>query len=235
MRLLLLLTFLSFSGIAYSQSLQQPLIASKSHKTLRVDQVDLNGEQTIISLSVTNELTEGEAWFCADKNIYIQNESGDKKYKLQKSEGIPVCPQVHKFTSLGEVLRFKLYFPKIPTTIKRIDLIENCSDNCFYIKGIILEEKLNQEMKSFEHGVTLFRAGKHREALPVFLDIANNSKYTNERHYGYSMYIIPVIYHEQGDLKMAKLWYEKLKNSEISDKLYFVTTIQEIAFFAGLE
>jgi len=102
--LILLFTVL-FTGPSFSQTIILPIVNIKSHKTLAIEKIEFNEKQTIVFLSVENQMTEGEAWFCADKNIYIKNSAGTEMYYLIKSEGIPTCPDTYKFKKTGEILQ----------------------------------------------------------------------------------------------------------------------------------
>ena len=187
-------------------------------------------------MSIRNEMKDTEmAWFCADKNIYLKNSKGDETFMIEKSEGIPVCPDSHKFKKEGEILYFKLIFPKLPETIKGLDLIENCSDNCFSFYGIILDPVLTKEINLFEKGVALYSSEKKSEALSCFIEIIKTTKDKNSNIYAYSMYIIPLIYIELEDKVSAKKEYRNLKKSEIKDKDYFIEKLKENEFFSKLK
>ena len=84
-KILLFLFMALFVGKSFSQTIILPIVNIKSHKTLTVEKIESSGEQTTIFLSVENQKTEGEAWFCADKNIYIKNARGTEMIYLLKS------------------------------------------------------------------------------------------------------------------------------------------------------
>jgi len=224
-----------FIGPSFSQTIILPIVNIKSHKTLAIEKIKFNEKQTIVFLSIENQMTEGEAWFCADKNIYIKNAAGTDMYYLIKSEGIPTCPETYKFKKPGEILQFSLIFPKIPATIKEIDIVENCTDNCFYFKGVILDPSKNADIKLFERGAILYSNKKLNEALNCFQELMVNIEDKKSNIYGYSLYIIPLIYFEKGDKENAKKEYFKLVNSTIADKDYFIEKLSKEEFFKNLK
>ena len=61
-------------------------------------------------------------------------------------DGIPACPDQHRFKSIGEVLDFSLVFPAIPDEVKYIDLREGCDDACVSVKYILLDEEMNNRI-----------------------------------------------------------------------------------------
>ncbi|TSA38734.1 MAG: hypothetical protein D4R64_01980 [Porphyromonadaceae bacterium] len=233
--ILILLFSVFFIGQSYSQTIILPVVNIKSHKTLTIEKIEFSENQTLIFLSIENQKTEGEAWFCADEKIYIKNTQGTEMYYMTKSEGIPTCPEKYKFNKPGEVLQFKLIFPKIPANIKEIDIVENCTDNCFYFYGVILDAAQNADIKLFEKGVTLYTNKKLDEAVKCFLELTANINDKKSNIYGYSLYFIPLIYFEKGDKENAKKEYAKLVNSSITDKGYFIEKLSKEEFFKNLK
>lgn len=232
---LTLLLVVFFGNKSISQTITLPIVNMKSHKTLTIEKIESNGKQTIVFLSIENQKTEGEAWFCADDSIYIKNSQGDELYYMKKSEGIPTCPDSYKFKKLGEVLRFSLFFPQIAANIKEIDIIENCNDNCFYFKGVILDPDQNAEIKLFEKGVELYSRKKSDEALKCFIDLEAKIKDKKSSIYCYCLYIIPLIYFEKGDKETAKSEYLKLLKCDAVDKAYFIDKLTKDEFFKSLK
>ena len=220
-------------GGLLGQVVVKPSIKSKTHPSLHIDSIYI-GEETVVYLHIINENTEGTAWFCADKNIDLVDVQTNKKYPLRKQTGIPVCPEAHAFKKYGEKLYFQLSFPALGPNVDEIDIIEGCSDNCFSLKGIVLNQQLNEEIRSFEKGVALFTAGKYQDALIIFKDLTENSSFKSTSHFAYATYILPVIYHQLKEEDKAKETYQKLVHSTIREKAYFLRKIHEIPFFNEL-
>jgi len=220
----------------FSQTILYPIVNIKSHKTLTIEKIEFSETQTVFYMSIENQkTTPGDAWFCADEKIYIKNAKGTEMFFMTKSEGIPVCPDAYKFKKPGDILKFKLYFQKIPTSIKEIDIVENCNDNCFYFYGVILDETQNTEIKLFEKGVTLYSTKNNEDALKCFEELIITVKDENSNIYAYSLYIVPLICYELGENEKAKNGFYKLKKSAIKDKDYFVNKLIKTEFFKNLE
>ena len=118
----------------------------------------------IVYLSVENRMEGGT--FCADKNIYIIYPDGTRS-RLTSSKGIPVCPSVHKFKTIGEKLNFELTFPPLKPGTKWIDLIEDCTDNCFSFYGVCLNTGLNVKIDAAS---VLAENGESSKALAEFTE-----------------------------------------------------------------
>ncbi len=230
--LLIILTIIFFNNLT-GQIIYNPVVNSKTHPTLQIEKIVKSDSNTVFYMSIKNKLEKGGA-FCVDKNVFISIPGKRVKFDMLKSAGIENCPQIHKFNTVGEELRFQLFFPPLNDTIKELDLVENCNNNCFAIRGIILDEIINEEIYAFDTGVSYYRKGNYDVALNYFKEIVDDSKNTGSKYYAYSMYILPVIYYNKGEKSKAKAAYKNLLNSNIYDKDYFVSKIKEIDFFKEL-
>ncbi len=228
-----LLFLLSFHAV-FAQVIEQPMFGSSSHKTLKIEQIEFTGDYTILSMSVENQKTDGDAWFCADKEIFLKNSNGEERFDIIKKEGIPTCPEQYKFKEYAEILYFKLYFPKIPRSIQEVDLVESCAVGCMHMTAIVLDKNLDNALKLFERGTMLYRTEKKQEALDDFLAIAKLGKFKERPIYAYSLYIIPKIFQELDKLQEARTWFASLQSSNVKNKAYFVNKLREIAFFRDL-
>jgi hypothetical protein len=202
--------FFFLAGITngFSQTYTQPNVALKSHETLEILKVEMTPEKTIIFLTIENRIDGGN--FCADKNIYITVADGEK-FKLRKSAGIPSCPETYKFKSIGEKLEFKLEFPPLRSGIKWIDIVEDCSENCFSFYGVTLNAELNanisKALEMAEKGETTGAIGMYRQILENLGEADKGVKaalYTD----------IITLYLEKGDKAGAEEWYNKMVDSK---------------------
>jgi hypothetical protein len=133
-----------WSGNVNSQTITKPNYALKSHETLEISKVDITPTATLIYFTVENKRNEGGN-FCADKNIYLIYPDS-KRLRLTKASNIPVCPDTYNFKSIGEKLQFTLEFPPLNPVTKWIDIIEECSSNCFWFYGVTLDNELNARL-----------------------------------------------------------------------------------------
>jgi len=192
-----------------SQTVIQPNTGLKSHETLEITKIDLTAQKTLIFLSVENRITGG--YFCADKNIFILYPDGTRS-KLTASKGIPVCPDSYKFKTIGEKLNFELTFPPLKPGTQWIDLIEDCSDNCFSFFGVCLNMDLN---KRIDEASVLAENEKPAEALIEFVKIAGTIDSKNSGIEGLIYINIIKLAKETNNIPKASEWYSKLKLSGI--------------------
>jgi pentatricopeptide repeat protein len=159
-------------------------------------------------LSVENRIPGGT--FCADKNIYVIYPDGSRS-KLLSSKGIPVCPDSYKFKVTGEMLHFTLSFPKLKEGTGWIDLVEECSDNCFSFYGIILDNELNTEISE---AVNLAEMGETTKSIETYRSILSEISGNNNGVEG-SLYsdIISLLV-KTGKTTQAKEWYDKMLQSD---------------------
>jgi len=209
-KLLIIFTLLNFFVVTgYSQTYIKPNYALKSHETLEITKIDLTSQKTLIFLSVENRISGG--YFCADKDIFILYPDGTRS-KLTTSKGIPVCPDSYKFKTIGEKLNFELTFPPLKPGTQWIDLIEDCSDNCFSFFGVCLNTDLN---KRIDEASVLAENEKPAEALMNFIKIAGTIDSKNSGIEGLIYINIIKLAKETNNIQKASEWYSKLKLSGI--------------------
>ena len=192
------------TGFVFSQTFINPNYSLKSHETLNITKVEVKPEGTFIHLSVENRISKGT--FCADKKIFIIYPNGEKS-KLVSSSGIPVCPDTYKFKAIGEKLEFVLTFPRLKEKMEWIDLIEDCSENCFSFYGITLNNTLN---KMIDDAFALVENNEQAKAMDSFINIVD---VIDEKNYGIEglLYInIIKLARESGDDIRAETWYKRL-------------------------
>lgn len=194
-------------NIATCQPFVQPNYALKSHETMSVNRVDLTPERTVVSLSVENRITGGN--FCADRNIYIIDPSG-VKYKVVKAVGIPVCPQSYAFKNIGEVLNFTLEFPPIKPDSKWVDIVEDCTNNCFRFYGVTLDNDLN---KKLDVAFSLLPKSLPSESVALFRQILEETDNQNLGIEGLLYISIITSSIENNDKPGAMAWYKRLGES----------------------
>ena len=213
MKMKTVISVIAFHGIIltniFSQTFIQPNIGLKSHETLEIAKIDLTVQKTLIFLSVENRIADG--YFCADKNIFILYPDGTRS-KLTTSKGIPVCPDSYKFKTIGEKLNFELTFPPLKPGTQWIDLIEDCSDNCFSFFGVCLNTNLN---KRIDEASVLAENEKPAEALMDFIKIAGTIDSKNSGIEGLIFIDIIKLAKETNNMQKASEWYSKLKLSAI--------------------
>jgi hypothetical protein len=200
--------FFLLTGFLHSQTFVNPNYSLKSHETLDIIKAEVKPEATIFYMSIENRIEGGN--FCADKNINIIYPDG-KKIRMESSSGIPVCPDTYKFKAVGEKLEFVLTFPPLKAGTKWIDLVEECTENCFSFYGITFNADLN---KRINDAFTLAENEEPAKALISFVNIAEEIDKSNLGIEGLIYINIIKLAKETGDDSKAEKWYKKLKLSD---------------------
>jgi hypothetical protein len=196
-----------FTITLYPQTILTPNSALKSHETLEITKVEMSAEKTTIFLTVENRIDNGS--FCADKNIFMIYPDG-KKVKLTKANGIPVCPELHKFMNIGEKLDFTLIFPPMKSGTEWIDIVEECSANCFWFYGITLNSDLNRRL---DEAFATAGKGKPNDNLILFRNMLESLGVGAHGIDGLLYINIINAALEVGDKNEASAWYKKLITS----------------------
>jgi hypothetical protein len=215
-RLLFLLFGLTLFITGYSQVIIQPNYGIKSHETLEIKKIETTSEATSFYMSIQNRIQGGS--FCADKNIFIIYPDRSKS-KLVSSGGIPVCPDIYKFRAPGEKLDFVLVFPPLKAGTGWIDLVEECSENCFSFYGVTLDSMLNKSLDDIFYKASI---GKPADNIVLFKLILDSISGQNLGIEG-SLYInIIEAAREDADNVNARVWYKRLTSSNAPRLQYYI-------------
>ena len=219
-KLLLIFTLLNFFVVTgYTQTYIKPNYALKSHETLEITKIDLSAQKTVIFLSIENRITGG--YFCANKNLFIIYPDGTRS-RLTSSKGISVCPDAYKFKTIGEKLDFELTFPPLKKDTQWIDLVEDCTENCFSFYGVCLNTNLNKEI---DDASVLAESHEPAKALMSFIKIADTIDNNNSGIKGMIYLNIIELAKETGNISKATEWYNKLKSSDIPRNSLYIKNL----------
>jgi hypothetical protein len=192
---------------SFSQTFLQPNFGLKSHETLVINKIELSSTGVRFYMSIENRITNGS--FCANKNIFIVYPDGTRSL-LASADGIPVCPEVHKFKVPGEKLDFTLTFPPLKPGTEWIDLIEDCSDNCFSFYGITLDNDLNRKIDE------AFFLEENDEPVKAMINMIDLAEAIDKKDIGIEgfLYInIIRLAKVNGNEVKASQWYSRMKSS----------------------
>lgn len=193
---------------AHSQSFNKPNYALKSHETLEISKIDISAKSTVVHFSVENKRSEGGN-FCADKKIYILNPDGSR-LNITRAFNIPVCPETYKFKNVGEKLQFRLEFPPLKTGTKWIDIIEDCTDNCFWFYGVTLDNELNTRL---DEAFKLAAEGQPAGNVILFKNILDEIDSQNLGIEGLLYINILNAAAEDADKVGTTVWYKRMTES----------------------
>jgi hypothetical protein len=203
----LLISYIISSVPLLSQTFNQPNIGLKSHETLELRKIEVTSEKTVVSFMIENRREDGN--FCADKNIFIIYPDGSRS-KLVNAAGIPQCPEIYKFRSIGEKLGFTLTFPSLKPATEWIDIVEECDSNCFHFYGITLNNDLN---KRLDEAFILAETGDPGKTILLFRNILESVDKANTGIEG-SLYINIISAAVEAEDKVeAVVWYKRLLSS----------------------
>jgi len=125
----------------FAQNIVNPLIETSESENNKVIKIETDKLHTIVSFEYT--ATSDGGWARIDKGIFLQTPDG-KHYNFVKAENITLAPKQTTLANAGDKLIYKIYFQKLPSTAKVIDIIEKASpapdENYFNYHGVSLTE-----------------------------------------------------------------------------------------------
>ena len=218
----ILLLMMVFQVRLLAQVFEKPSFSLTSHPTLEITNIEKWEDQTVLNIRVKNQRLSGS--FCFDRQSFIVNSLGTEEWKLTALDGIPACPDQHRFKSIGEVLDFSLVFPAIPDEVKYIDLREGCEDACVSVKYILLDEEMN---KRINEGFNLYEIGRLSASLQVFEDIMETGYDNYSPVFGTLYLYMMSIHYELGQSKEIKRIFNELKESSVIGRDEFIETARD--------
>jgi len=192
---------------AYSQSFIQPNYGLKSHETLEISKIEINLKNTLIYMSIENRIQGGS--FCADNDIFMIYPDGSRA-RLISASGIPACPDSYKFRTIGEKLDFVLQFPALREGASWIDIVEECSENCFSFYGVTLDNELNRKVNE---SFILAEGEEVSRGIISLIDLIGEIDTKNYGIEGLLYLTIIKLSEEAGSKAIAGEWYRKMKSS----------------------
>ncbi|WP_256012869.1 hypothetical protein [Desertivirga xinjiangensis] len=125
MKSLFALVFIIFSCSTFAQTIENPRVQSSEDPTTQIIKVERNAKYTILTFE--HAQTEEAGWITLNKGIYLQDYDGHEMYKFIKCEGIPLMPEKKELAAGAPKFTFKVYFEKVPASVKRINVIERAT------------------------------------------------------------------------------------------------------------
>ncbi len=202
-----------------AQVITDPGFGLISHETMNVKAIEFDQDNTIIYISLVNMVSDG--YFCVDRNTFISLPDGTR-LRLLKVDGIPNCPDVYRFKSIGETILFSLTFPAINVKPVWFDIIEECSDNCFSVRGITTDIEINKKLVlAYE----LSDSGNPSEAGNIFREILIEVQDTDHGILGSLYSSIIIMYLREGKNTEASQWYTKMLESGAPDLNLYIENL----------
>jgi hypothetical protein len=223
--LIITISFLAFALTAQIRVVQKPNVAQQTHPEMTIEEIQFFADSTVFKIKVINKLASG-GWFCADKNTFVEEPQSLVRRRLIKAIGIPWCPDAHRFTRENEILHFSLVFPALPVEAELLNLVEQCDRACFAFRGIILNEKLNRDINLFDEAMDHYASNRFQESIHSFSIIVEEIPLNPTHVYGYSYYHLIRINWELGQKDIARIWIQKLEQSGLPNRQYFIDNIR---------
>lgn len=161
----LLAALIIVSATLSAQEAVQPNYGMKSPATAEVIRVKVTEAQTLVDMSIQNEIRDG--YFCIDEDTYLEY-GRDVRMRLKEVRGLPLCPEVYEFSTVGEKVYFTLVFDKLPGGTPWFDIIEYCGTGCLSVLGLTMDKEINGKIDAAYNA--LDRADPER-AMDIFSEL----------------------------------------------------------------
>jgi len=163
---------------AQTKVINNPLFIRRDVSYLDIVKIENEKTNTTIYFKYKAPKTYASGgWVCIKNTIFIRDKQTNKRYRLNHTNNIPLCPNKHRFDYQGQILEFSLVFDAIPASATTIDIIESeTTNNDFNFYGVSLT-------KSYEKSSTVkLNPKKHISIITLKPNhIESGRKYGNKR------------------------------------------------------
>lgn len=109
-------------AVSLCQSIDFPSVGGVENSETSITNIDVSGDNTVITFKRISA-HKGEV-VQLNKSIYLQDADGDERFDYIKAEGIPIRPEKHIADKDNEEMIYKVYFEKLYSSTKTINVIE---------------------------------------------------------------------------------------------------------------
>jgi tetratricopeptide (TPR) repeat protein len=106
-----------------------------------------------------------------------------------------------------------------------VSMVEVYDKSCFSFHNVILDSKLNADLRMYNDGMEHYTANQLDEAIKCFSSIVDVIPPFTTHVYGYSYYHLITIYRGRGDAEAARFWFNRLRSPPLPDREYFINAL----------
>jgi len=204
--LLLLLSLFSFFS-TFATKVLNPYFDKCSNETFKIDSITSLGSETFFYCHYqarTNLELKSLQLIVDDRDTIL-------------SESIS-CSKVQSLST--ELVACIVSFPRIDNAqVANAFQAKTVSQNEFTVEGILLNAENNRRVLLFNKAEEYYYANLLESSKELYKKLLENPLDTTDLIYGECLLKIPLIYAKLKKWNEAKMWYEKLMNSNVSDSL----------------
>lgn len=138
---ILLVFALAMPLVFFAQIIKSPTYSKRDKLSIEITEIEKTIDYTIVKGVYTNPY-DRLGWANIEETASLVNKKSGMKYKIIKSEGLPISPRKKEFGSKGETVNYAFYFPRISDNVEIMDLIESPNLSGFNFYDIALKENV---------------------------------------------------------------------------------------------
>jgi len=143
-KFIFLVFILTMPLIMSAQIIKSPTYSKRDKSSIDITEIENTTEFTIIRGIYKNPY-DYEGWANIEGTTSLIDKKTGTKYRIIKSEGLPISPNQKTFSYKGESTKFSFYFPRIEDDVEMVDLIENPYSDAFNFYDIALKNSVKRK------------------------------------------------------------------------------------------
>lgn len=138
---ILIVLALAMPLVFFAQVIKSPTYSKRDKTSIEITEIEQTIDYTIVRGVYTNPYDQ-LGWANIEGSASLIDKRTGMKYKIIKSEGLPISPNKKEFGSKGETVNYTFYFPRISDSVELVDLIESPNLSGFNFYDIALKDNV---------------------------------------------------------------------------------------------
>lgn len=138
---ILIVLALAMPLVFFAQVIKSPTYSKRDKTSIEITEIEQTIDYTIVRGVYTNPYDQ-LGWANIEGSASLIDKRTGTKYKIIKSEGLPISPNKKEFGSKGETVNYTFYFPRISDSVELVDLIESPNLSGFNFYDIALKDNV---------------------------------------------------------------------------------------------
>lgn len=138
---ILIILILAMPLVFFAQVIKSPTYSKRDKTSIEITEIEQTIDYTIVRGIYTNPYDQ-LGWANIEGTASLIDKRTGTKYKIIKSEGLPISPNKKEFGSKGETVNYTFYFPRISDSVELVDLIESPNLSGFNFYDIALKDNV---------------------------------------------------------------------------------------------
>lgn len=130
--------------VLFAQIIKSPTYSKRDITSIEITEIEQTIDYTIVRGVYTNPYDQ-LGWANIEGTTSLIDKRTGMKYKIVKSEGLPISPRKKEFGSKGETVNYAFYFSRVNDNVELVDMVESPNLSGFNFYDIALKGNVERK------------------------------------------------------------------------------------------